>query len=166
MQVFVYGDHIDTDRIIPGKYTKTLDPRELAAHVFEDLDAGFAAAVKPGAIVVAGHNFGCGSSREQAALAIKTAGVSVVIARSFARIFFRNSINIGLPLIEVAAHTITADSRLSYDLEAGRLDDLTQGRSYQIAPLPPFLRDIMAEGGLVPYLRAHGSYAASAKETL
>ena len=157
-RIFLYGDDIDTDRIIPGKYTKTLDRRELAAHVFEDLDPDFRTKVKAGDIVVAGHNFGCGSSREQAAIAIQEAGVALVVARSFARIFFRNAINVGLPLVEIEDHTIAADSLLSYDLAAGRVYDLTQDKAYSVAALPPFLREIMAAGGLVPYLRDHGRY--------
>ena len=156
--IFLYGDDIDTDRIIPGKYTKTLDRRELAAHVFEDLDPTFRINVQKGDIVVAGHNFGCGSSREQAAIAIQEAGVAVVIARSFARIFFRNAINVGLPLLEISDHTIAADARLSYDLSEGRVIDHQADRVYLVTALPPFLRAIMDAGGLVPYLREHGRY--------
>jgi 3-isopropylmalate/(R)-2-methylmalate dehydratase small subunit len=160
-RVFIFGDHIDTDRIIPGKYTKTLDRKVLARHVFEDVDPDFGQTVQPGDLVAAGHNFGCGSSREQAALAIKEAGVAVVIARSFARIFFRNAINIGLPLMEVRDHTIAADSLLEYDLSRGLLRDHRQGKEYTTQPIPPFLEAIIAAGGLVPYLRANGGYADS-----
>lgn len=165
-RLFVYGDNIDTDRIIAGKYTKTLHVEELALHVFEDLDPTFRSEALPGSIVVAGHNFGCGSSREQAAIALKAAGVAVVIARSFARIFFRNAINIGLPLIELAEHSIGPDSQLSYDLIEGRLEDRSQNRIYSIAPLPDFLRAIMDAGGLVPYLRVHGDYPPEAEAQL
>jgi 3-isopropylmalate/(R)-2-methylmalate dehydratase small subunit len=160
-RVFIFGDHVDTDRIIPGKYTKTLDRKALARHVFEDVDPEFGQKVKPGDLVVAGHNFGCGSSREQAALAIKEAGVAAVIARSFARIFFRNAINIGLPLMEVQDHTIAADSLLEYDLSRGFLRDQRQNKEYATHPIPPFLAAIIAAGGLVPYMRANGGYADS-----
>jgi 3-isopropylmalate/(R)-2-methylmalate dehydratase small subunit len=157
-KLFVYGDDIDTDRIIPGKYTKTLDRAELAAHAFEDLDPSFRSRVEPGAIVVAGLNFGCGSSREQAAVAIKASGVALVVARSFARIFFRNAINIGLPLMEIPDHSIAADALLDYNLEAGWLRDFRADKCYRVAAMPPFLSAIIAAGGLVPYLKEKGQY--------
>jgi len=157
-QVFIYGDDIDTDRIIPGKYTKTLESKELARHAFEDLDPAFRGSVQPGAIVVAGLNFGCGSSREQAAIAIKAAGVAAVIARSFARIFFRNAINIGLPLLEIPDHNIGLDSLLNIDLATGTVSDFSRDRRYQVEPLPAFLQSIIAAGGLVAYMRQHGGY--------
>lgn len=157
-QVFVYGDYVDTDRIIPGKYTKTVDENELAAHVFEDLDPDFRRLAQPGAIVVAGAQFGVGSSREQAAIAIKAAKVSLVVARSFARVFFRNAINIGLPLMEIPEHTITTQSRLDFDLVRGVLLDRVQNKSYQAAPVPPLLAEIIQAGGLAAYIKEHGGY--------
>ncbi|MEM9929257.1 MAG: 3-isopropylmalate dehydratase small subunit [Bacteroidota bacterium] len=154
----VYGDNIDTDRIIPGKYTKTLDTASLAAHVLEDLDPDFRNKVKKGDFIVAGDNFGCGSSREQAPLAIKTAGVPVVIARYFARIFFRNAINIGLAALEIPDHDIQPDADLEIDLSAGTVIDLSTGKQYQATPLPPVMLDILSEGGLVKYLRKYNDY--------
>jgi len=149
----VYGDNVDTDVIIPARYLTSWDPAELGAHCLEDLDPEFLNAVRPGDMIVAGENFGCGSSREHAPIAIKAAGVSCVIARSFARIFFRNAINVGLPALvcpEAAAQIRTGDE-LSLDLAAGRIENLTQGRTYQAEPFPEFLQQIIAAGGLVPY---------------
>lgn len=154
----VYGDNIDTDRIIPGKYTKTLDLNELASHVLEDLDPDFRTKMKPGDIVVGGHNFGCGSSREQAPLALKTAGVSIVIARSFARIFFRNAINIGLPLIEVKDHDIHNQDEVEVDLTSGTVSSLTHRTSYLGTTMPDVMVQILNEGGLVEYLKRKKSY--------
>lgn len=154
----VYGDHIDTDRIIPGKYTKTLDMSHLAAHVLEDLDPTFKDRVQPGDILVAGDNFGCGSSREQAPLALKAAGVSVVVAAYFARIFYRNAINIGLPLVEIGAHTIQSGSRLRVDLLNGEVRDETAVKTYRATKMPDVMFAILQAGGLVNYLRAKGSY--------
>lgn len=154
----VYGDDIDTDRIIPGKYTKTLDLRSLAAHVLEDLDPAFSQKIKPGDILVAGTNFGTGSSREQAALAIKAAGVSVVVAKSFARIFYRNAINIGLPIAEIKPHTISNKNLLTVDLNNGVVIDETAGVSYQTIPIPQVMIDILNLGGLVNYIKKHGDY--------
>lgn len=154
----VYGDNIDTDRIIPGKYTKTLDSSDLARHVLEDLDPQFSSRVKPGDIVVAGGNFGCGSSREQAPVALKAAGVAAVVATSFSRIFFRNAINIGLPLVEIGPHDIQPGSRLSVDLESGKVVDLETQRVYSVAPMPAVMIAILREGGLVPYLKKFGDY--------
>lgn len=153
-----YGNNIDTDRIIPGKYTKTLNTAELAVHVFEDLDPGFKDAVRAGDIVAAGENFGCGSSREQAPLALKIAGVSYVIARSFARIFFRNAINIGLPVLEIPNHDIEHGDQLEVNLLTGTVQNLSQHCSYQIAPMPKVMVDILNEGGLVEYLKKNGDY--------
>jgi len=158
MQVFVYGNDIDTDRIIPGKYTKTLDISSLAAHVLEDLDPEFSQKVQNGDIVVAGENFGCGSSREQAPIALKVAGVSVVIAEYFARIFYRNAINIGLPLMEIGKHSIQPGHTLEVDLKAGKVTDKTEGKSYQANKMPQVMIDILEEGGLVPYLKKYGDY--------
>jgi 3-isopropylmalate dehydratase small subunit len=154
----VYGDNVDTDRIIPGKYTKTLDISQLAAHVLEDLDPTFRQRAQPGDIIVGGGNFGCGSSREQAPVAIKAAGVSVVIAKFFARIFYRNAINIGLPLLEVPDHQILPGHQLRIDLAHGTVEDLTAGRSYQATKMPQVMIDILQEGGLVNYLKKYGDY--------
>ena len=153
-----YGDNIDTDRIIPGKYTKTLDLSSLASHVLEDLDPDFAGRVRPGDLVVAGANFGCGSSREQAPLALKAAGVSCVVAADFARIFFRNAINIGLPVVEVGRHEIETGSEIQVDLARGTVRDLTSGRIYKATKMPQVMVEILSAGGLVPYLREHGDY--------
>lgn len=155
---FVYGDHVDTDRIIPGKYTKTLDLSSLAAHVLEDLDPGFAGAVKPGDILVAGDNFGCGSSREQAPVALLQSGVRLVIARYFARIFFRNAINIGLPVLEIPDHRICRGDRLLVDLAANTVVNVSQQITYRPVPLPPIMLEILQEGGMVNYLKINGRY--------
>jgi 3-isopropylmalate/(R)-2-methylmalate dehydratase small subunit len=154
-RVHRYGDHVNTDVIIPARYLNTSDAAELAAHCMEDIDQEFVKRVQPGDIIVAGANFGCGSSREQAPLAIKTAGVSCVIAVSFARIFFRNAINIGLPVLvsAEAARETRAGDELAVDLATGRIENITQGRSYQAEPFPEFLQEIIAAGGLVPYTR-------------
>ena len=154
----VYGDNVDTDRIIPGKYTKTLDLSTLAAHVMEDIDPSFSKRFLVGDIVDAGDNFGCCSSREQAPLALKTVGVSLVIARFFARIFFRNAINIGLPVLEVPLHTIQSGDELSFDLAIGKIINHTRQEIYQATQLPPVMLNIMQEGGLVPYLRKHKDF--------
>ena len=143
-----YGDHVDTDVIIPARYLNTSDPKELAAHCMEDIDPGFLAKVKPGDIIAAGVNFGCGSSREHAPLAIKAAGVSCVVAKSFARIFYRNSINIGLPIIVCDGDFHNGD-RLSVDLDTGLLQNQTTGQSYHFPPFPPFLQKIITAGGLM-----------------
>ncbi len=158
MQIFVYGHDIDTDRIIPGKYTKTLDIQSLAEHVLEDLDPEFSQKVQTGDVIVAGANFGCGSSREQAPIAIKTAGVAVVVADYFARIFYRNAINIGLPLMEIGSHSIQPGHQIEFSLEEGWVKDLTEGKTYPAAPMPQVMIDILNEGGLVPYLKKHGDY--------
>ena len=153
-----YGDHIDTDRIIPGKYTKTLDVSTLAAHVLEDLDPEFRQKFVAGDILVAGHNFGCGSSREQAPIALKEVGVAVVIARYFARIFFRNAINIGLPVLEIPDHDIESGDELDIDLSTGTVINLRNGKQYQATPLPAAMISILEEGGLVDYLKKYGTY--------
>ena len=154
----VYGDNVDTDRIIPGKYTKTLDRSHLAAHVLEDLDPQFSRRVKEGDILVAGENFGCGSSREQAPVALKAAGVSVVVAASFARIFYRNAINIGLPVVEIGKHAIGNGHEVRVDLLNGVVEDLDAGQRYEAAKMPQVMIDILQAGGLVAYLREHGNY--------
>lgn len=154
----VYGDNIDTDRIIPGKYTKTLDMSQLAAHVLEDLDPEFRNRVQAGDILVAGENFGAGSSREQAPIAIKSAGISVVVARSFARIFYRNAINIGLPVVEVADHNIKNEQEVEVDLEAGVVTNIATGDSFKATKMPQVMIDILQAGGLVAYLKQHDTY--------
>lgn len=151
-------DNIDTDRIIAGKYTKTLDFSQLAAHCLEDLDPNFSQKVRAGDLLVAGENFGCGSSREQAPVALKSAGVAVVIARSFARIFYRNAINIGLPVIEVPDHAIEDGDMLSIDFEGGTITNETRQESYSATRLPSVMLQILQAGGLVAYLTQHGDY--------
>lgn len=158
MSTFVYSDNIDTDRIIPGKYTKTLDMSALAAHVLEDLDPTFATKVQPGDILVAGWNFGCGSSREQAPIALKAAGISVVVAKSFARIFYRNAVNIGLPLIELGEHDIQPGAQVSVDLANGTVIDETSHTTYTAAKMPDVMMKILSAGGLVAFLKEHGDY--------
>lgn len=154
---YVYDiDNIDTDRIIPGKYTKTLDMSDLAAHVLEDLDPHFAKTVQSGAILVAGGNFGCGSSREQAPIALKAAGVSAVVARSFARIFFRNAINIGLLVVEAPGHAIQPGMQVTIDLEAGTVS--SGGQTWPATKMPDVMLGILNAGGLVEYLKANGGY--------
>lgn len=154
----VYGDHVNTDVIIPGKYTKTLDLDTLADHVLEDLDPGFRTRLKPGDILVAGENFGCGSSREQAPLALKAAGVAAVAARYFARIFFRNAINVGLPVIEVDWDLIETGDELQIDLTAGLMENLTRKTGYEITPLPSGMLSILEAGGLARYLKINQDY--------
>jgi 3-isopropylmalate/(R)-2-methylmalate dehydratase small subunit len=153
---FRYGDNIDTDVIIPARYLNSIDPAELAAHCLEDLDPGFIKRVKPGDLIVAGRNFGCGSSREHAPLAIKAAGVSCVIAAGFARIFYRNAINIGLPILECpdAAAGIETGQRVSVDFDSGEIVNEATGRRFRAAPFPPFMRELIARGGLVSYVQA------------
>ncbi len=155
----VYGDHIDTDRIIPGKYTKTLEMQKLADHVLEDLDPEFHKKVKKGDILVAGDNFGCGSSREQAPLALKTAGVSVVIAHYFARIFFRNAINIGLPVIELSEYEIHPGDEIEVDLKSGTVHNKTIGKKFKGTEMPQVMVNILNEQGLENYLKKHKAYS-------
>lgn len=156
--VFRYGDNVDTDVIIPARHLNTSDPKELAAHCMEDLDPHFLTQVQPGDMIVAQKNFGCGSSREHAPIAIKAAGVSCVIACTFARIFYRNAINIGLPILECpeAAMDIAAGDRVEVDFDSGLITNLTSGHTYQAQPYPEFMQRIIAEGGLVGYLKAQG----------
>lgn len=146
-----YGDNVNTDVIIPARYLNTSSHEELAAHCMEDLDKDFVKNVKKGDIIVAGKNFGCGSSREHAPIAIKASGVSCVITCSFARIFFRNSINIGLPILEceAAAKEIADGDEVSIDFDTGTIRDETTGKTYQAQPYPPFLQNIIAKGGLL-----------------
>ncbi|MGI6574631.1 MAG: 3-isopropylmalate dehydratase small subunit [bacterium] len=153
-KVWRLGDDIDTDVIIPARYLNTWNPAELALHCLEDLDPKYTESIQPGDILVAGKNFGCGSSREHAPIAIKAVGIACVVADSFARIFYRNAINIGLPILECpqgAAGTDDGDT-LAIDLEKGLITNLTQGKSYQAAPFPPFMQNIIAAGGLINYV--------------
>lgn len=154
--VFRYGRDIDTDVIIPARYLNTSDPAELAKHCLEDLDTTFVERVKAGDIIVADENFGCGSSREHAPVAIKAAGVSCVIAKSFARIFYRNSINIGFPILECpeAAQAIQNGDEVSVDFATGVIRDDTTGQTFQAAAFPPFIQRIIEHNGLLPYLKA------------
>ena len=150
-----FGRDVNTDVIIPARYLNTTEPAELAAHCMEDIDAGFIERVKPGDIIVAGENFGCGSSREQAPVAIKAAGVSCVVAASFARIFYRNAINIGLPILMCpeAAREVESGDLLRVDLDKGEVEDLTQGRTFQADRFPEFMQKIVAAGGLMRYVK-------------
>ena len=153
--VIKYGDNVDTDVIIPARYLNTIDKKELASHCMEDLDTTFTQRVKPGDIMVAGENFGCGSSREHAPIAIKESGISLVIAKSFARIFYRNSINIGLAIVECpeAAEAIEEGHTVEADLDNGILLDKTTGVSFEAAPFPPFIQTIIANGGLIESIK-------------
>ena len=155
-KVFKYPDNVDTDVIIPARYLNTQNAKELAAHCMEDIDKSFVARVQPGDVMVGGWNFGCGSSREHAPLCIKTSGISVVIAKSFARIFYRNSINIGLPILEcpAAADAIAAGDLVSVDFDTGVITDETTGATFQAEPFPPFIQEIIAAGGLMNSIRA------------
>ena len=156
--VFKYPDNVDTDVIIPARYLNTPDAKELAKHCMEDIDASFVGNVQPGDIMVGGWNFGCGSSREHAPLAIKTSGIGCVIAKSFARIFYRNSINIGFPIMECpeAAAEIKAGDSVSVDFNTGKIVDETTGKTYQAAPFPEFINGIIENGGLMNSLKARG----------
>lgn len=151
-----YGDNVDTDVIIPARYLNTIDKKELASHCMEDIDRDFTKKVEAGDIMVAGANFGCGSSREHAPIAIKESGISLVIAKSFARIFYRNSINIGLAILECpeAAEAIADGNRVEADLDAGIIYDRTTGKEYKTQPFPAFIQKIIANGGLVESIRA------------
>ena len=150
-----FPDNVNTDVIIPARYLNVSDPSELARHCMEDIDPGFVHNVRPGDIIAAGLNFGCGSSREHAPMAIKAAGVSLVIARTFARIFFRNALNIGLPILECPqAAEINAGDELRVNLDEGLIENLTQGAQYRAEPFPPFLRNIIEKGGLMEAIAA------------
>ena len=153
-RVWKYGDDVNTDVIFPGKYTyQPMEPAEMAEHALEDLDPGFAKAVQPGDIIVAGKNFGCGSSREQAATCLKAAGVAAIIAPSFSRIFFRNAINSGLPVIELAEGTdlIESGDDVGIDFSAGAVEHA--GKTYSFPPLPPEVLAILEDGGLIPHVK-------------
>lgn len=156
-KVWKFGDDVDTDIIIPGRYLVLTDEKELAACVMEGCDPEFSKKVKKGDIIVAGKNFGCGSSREHAPIAIKGAGIAAVVAESFARIFYRNSINIGLPLIEakdIGGH-ISEGDEIEIDIDRGIITDLNTSEEFKIQPLPEFMLGIMDEGGLINYLKNH-----------
>jgi 3-isopropylmalate/(R)-2-methylmalate dehydratase small subunit len=150
-----FGDHVNTDLIIPGRYLDNYDLQHLASHVMEDADPRFARSVRPGDIILAGRNFGCGSSREQAPLAIKGAGVAVVVVGSVARIFYRNAINVGLPVVicPEAVSILDEGDEAEIDLEGGMVRNKVTGEVARFRPLPPFLMDILRSGGLVPYMR-------------
>lgn len=154
-KVFKYPDNVDTDVIIPARYLNTSNAEELAKHCMEDIDTEFVNNVCPGDVVVAGWNFGCGSSREHAPLVIKTCGTGCVIAKSFARIFYRNAINIGLPILECerAADEISAGDKVSVDFDTGIITDLTTGKTYQAQPFPEFIQNIISAGGLLKSLK-------------
>jgi 3-isopropylmalate/(R)-2-methylmalate dehydratase small subunit len=150
-----FGNNIDTDVILPGKYLVLVDPKELAKHALEGLDPAFPDKAKKGVIIVGGKNFGCGSSREQAPLALKYSGVKCVIAESFARIFFRNAINIGLPVIECKdiSEAVSDGDKLTVDFETGKIEDVSKGKSFQVKKLPPFIQEILSDGGLINNLQ-------------
>ena len=150
-----YGDNVDTDVIIPARYLNTIDKKELASHCMEDIDKDFVNKVEAGDIMIAGKNFGCGSSREHAPIAIKESGISLVVAKSFARIFYRNAINIGLPILECpeAAEEINAGDEVSVDFDTGIITDITTGKTYKAEPFPQFIQNIIKEGGLLASLK-------------
>lgn len=154
-KVHKYGDHVDTDVIIPARYLNTADHKELATHCMEDIDKDFVKNVNEGDIIVAGVNFGCGSSREHAPIAIKAAGVSCVIAKNFARIFYRNSLNIGLPILECpeAGEDIENGDEVSVDFDSGVITNITKGKTYKAEPFPPFIQNIIKQGGLLASLK-------------
>ncbi len=153
--VIKYGDNIDTDVIIPARYLSTSVPEELAKHCMEDIDTTFAGRVKAGDIMVGGANFGCGSSREHAPIAIKASGISCVIAKDFARIFFRNAINIGLPILECpeASEDIDEGNEVEIDFNTGMITNITKGKSYKAAAFPPFMQEIISAGGLIAKIK-------------
>ena len=158
MKIYKYGDNVDTDVIIPARYLNAPDEKSLASHCMEDIDANFATTVEPGDMVVGGSNFGCGSSREHAPLSIKACGVKCVIAKSFARIFYRNAINIGLPIMECpeAVEGISSGDSITVDFATGVIENQTTGKVYQAAPFPAFVNGIIDNGGLLHSLKARG----------
>jgi len=152
-RAWVVGDHVDTDVIIPARYLTTSDPVELARHVLEDLDPTLKSRIQPGDILVAGENFGCGSSREHAPIALKAAGIACVVARSFARIFYRNAVNVGLPVVQCKQGVpVASEQVIVVDFEAGTITDEATGAVYPAEPLPAVMREILEAGGLVPYV--------------
>ena len=154
-KAFKYADNVDTDVIIPARYLNTPDANELALHCMEDIDTEFVKKVNKGDVIIAGWNFGCGSSREHAPLVIKTCGIGCVIAKSFARIFYRNAINIGLPILECeqAALEISANDEVKVDFDTGVISDITTGKTYKAQPFPPFIQNIIRSGGLLASLK-------------
>jgi len=154
-KVWRFGDNVDTDVIIPARYLSTSDPEELAMHVMEDIDRDFPHKVKAGDIIVAGRNFGCGSSREHAPIAIKAAGIQAVIAKSFARIFYRNAFNIGLPIFESpeASEKIDEGDEIEIDADRGLIKNITRKEEYKANPIPPFMQELIAAGGLVEWTK-------------
>lgn len=155
-KAFKYGDNIDTDVIIPARYLSTFDPNELKKYCMKEIDESFPDEVKPGDIIVGGKNFGCGSSREHAPVAIKASGISCVIAENFARIFYRNSFNIGLPIVESkeASERIEAGDIVEIDFDTGIINNITKGESYSGESYPPFIEEIIKNGGLINYIKA------------
>lgn len=155
-KIWRYGDHVDTDVIIPARYLNISDFKELAEHAMEDIDTTFAPNVRPGDIIVAGKNFGCGSSREHAPVVLKVKGVQCIVADSFARIFYRNAINIGLPIMECpeAARAIEAGDDVTVDFDSGTITDHTRNESWKGEAFPPFMQKIIKAGGLIPYMNA------------
>jgi 3-isopropylmalate/(R)-2-methylmalate dehydratase small subunit len=153
-RAFVYGDNVDTDVIIPARHLTTIDPQELAMHCMEDLDPTFVSTCRPGDLMVGGRNFGSGSSREHAPISIEASGIACVVAESFARIFFRNSVNVGLPIVECPGVTEAAESGdvFRVDLDTGEVTNVTRRRTFQGTPLPQFMRDILDAGGLMPWV--------------
>jgi 3-isopropylmalate/(R)-2-methylmalate dehydratase small subunit len=151
-KVWRFGQDIDTDLIIAARYLNTSDPKELAKHVMEDADPAFVTKMAPGDIIVAGNNFGCGSSREHAPIALKAAGIAAVIAPTFARIFYRNAFNMGLPIFELEQSAEIAEGDIvSVDMQKGTVTDKTTGKSYSFTPIPPFMQELLAAGGLMNY---------------
>jgi 3-isopropylmalate/(R)-2-methylmalate dehydratase small subunit len=153
-KVWKFGKNIDTDVIIPARYLNTSDPAELAKHCMEDADPDFSKKIKPGDIIVAGKNFGCGSSREHAPIALKAAGIGCVIAPSFARIFYRNAFNMGLPIFESdeAAEALKEGVEVEVDADTGEIRDLTTGNVFRAQPIPPFMQELISDGGLIPHV--------------
>lgn len=158
-KVHKYGDNVDTDVIIPARHLNTSDHKELASHCMEDIDTEFVKKVKQGDIMVGGENFGCGSSREHAPISIKASGIDCVIAKTFARIFYRNAINIGLPILECpeASEKIQDGDEVSIDFDSGVITNETKGETYQALPFPDFIKDIMAKGGLIAQISGKNS---------
>lgn len=163
-KVWRFGDDVDTDAIIPARYLTTSDPEELALHVMEDADKEFPRKMKPGDMIVAGKNFGCGSSREHAPIAIKAAGIQAVVAKSFARIFYRNAFNIGLPIFESseASEKIKESDTVEIDADSGVIRNLTSGERYEAKPIPPFMQELIAAGGLIEWTKNRLKQGAAA----
>jgi len=159
-RAWVFGDDVDTDQIIAGRYLVKLDPRELAKHVMEAADPKFASEVRKGDVIIAGRNFGCGSSRERAPLALKAAGVSAVVAESFARIFYRNAINLGLPVLTCAGvhKGFKTGDKIGVDMRGGKVQNLSTGKTFKAEPLPDFLSEIVHAGGLLRYMKRRRSF--------